>query len=122
MKLRTRLTLFGGGVVALALVVFGLLLYALLARGAFTNQDDALRARANDAASKLTTSLPVQPPVAPVDLGTSTDVFIEVLAPDGSVTYTTGLLHGEPVAVAPTLLCHLSTLRLCDSMAKETNP
>ena len=104
MKLRTRLTLFGGGVVGLALVLFGLLLYALLARGAFTNQDDALRSRADAAASSLTTSLPNQPPIASADLATSTDVFIEILAADGTVTYTTGELHGAPVAIAPAIL------------------
>ena len=46
MSLRLRLALFGAAVVALALVVFGSLLYALLSRGVVTNQDDALRSRA----------------------------------------------------------------------------
>lgn len=105
MPLRLRLALFGAGVVALALVVFGLLLYALLARGAFTNQDDALRARAHDAAAALGGSVPApQPVVAPADLATSTDVFVEVMSTDGSPIYTTGVLNGSPPAASQSLL------------------
>ena len=91
MSLRLRLTLFGAGVVALALVVFGVLLYALLARGAVTNQDDALRTRAAQAVTSMNESgLPAAAsPVAPANLKTSTDIFIEVFDQNGSLLYST---------------------------------
>jgi len=103
-SLRSRLALFGGGVVAIALLVFGLLLYLLLSRGAVTNQDDALRARAHDAAAALSAETSPRAPVAPSDLGKSGDVFLEVIAPDGSVTYSTGVLDGSPPVASQTLL------------------
>jgi len=96
--LRARLALFGAGVVALALVVFGLLLYALLSRGVSTNQDEALKTRAQQAVASLASGVPPAPtqPVAPADLRTSTDVFVEVFDPGWQVLYSTV----EPV-VAP---------------------
>jgi two-component system OmpR family sensor kinase len=105
LPLRLRLALFGAGVVALALVLFGLLLYALLAQGAFTNQDDALRTRAHDAVTALGGAIPAQqPPVAPANLATSTDVFVEVMSADGSPIYTSGVLNGSPPAASQSLL------------------
>jgi signal transduction histidine kinase len=98
------LALFGAAVVALALLVFGLLLYSLLARGAFTNQDDALRTRAHDAVASLGSGVTSQTPVAPVDLGKSTDVFLEVMSPDGAVQYSTAVLNGLPPAPGQSLL------------------
>ena len=91
MSLRLRLALFGAGVVALALVLFGALLYALLSRGVATNQDDGLRTRAQQAVASLDASPQVvqAPPVAPADLRTSTDVFVEVFDPGWTVLYTT---------------------------------
>ena len=104
MSLRARLALFGAAVVALALLVFGLLLYVLTARGAVTNQDDALRARAHDAVASLGSGLTAQTPVAPADLAKSSDVFLEVMSSDGSVLYSTGVLNGSPPAPAQSLL------------------
>ncbi len=91
MSLRLRLALFGVGLVALALLVFGLLLYALLARGVNTNQDDALRTRARQAVASLNSSpVPVATqPVAPEDLRTSTDVFVEVFDQGWAPVYST---------------------------------
>ena len=89
MSLRFRLALFGAAVVALALVVFGLLLYALLSRAAVTNQDDALRTRSTQAVASLNVS-PAKgaaPAVAPSDLRTSSDVFVEIFDPAWSVVY-----------------------------------
>jgi len=90
-SLRLRLALFGVGLVALALLVFGLLLYALLARGVNTNQDDALRARAQQAVASLNASpaMAATQPVAPEDLRTSTDVFVEVFDEAWSPVYST---------------------------------
>jgi len=100
MSLRWRLALFGAGVVALALLVFGVLLYALLARGVVTNQDDALRMRANQAAATLSQSTPTSPvaPVVPADLRSSTEIFVEVFGPDWTLMYATGEPAVVPVA------------------------
>lgn len=106
MPLRLRLALFGAAVVALALLLFGLLLYSLLARGVITNQDDALRVRAHDAAASVATEGQPAPQglIAPSDLSKSTDVFVEILASDGSVVYTTAVLNGAPPIASPNLL------------------
>jgi len=109
MSLRLRLALFGAAVVALALVVFGLLLYALLSRGVMTNQDDALRTRAKDAVFSLHGLPPQSAPVAPVDLQKSNDVFLELIRADGTVLYTTALLSGQPPPVSRSLLDSATT-------------
>ncbi len=98
MPLRLRLALFGVGVVALTLVIFGGLLYALVSRSVNTNQDDALRTRAHEAVASLASApdLKPRPPLAPVDLRASTDVFIEVFDLNWTVIYTTAQLHGVP--------------------------
>jgi two-component system, OmpR family, sensor kinase len=99
MSLRLRLALFGAAVVALTLVVFGALLYALLAHGATTNQDDALRSRAHDAVAALNGASGLTPhaPIAPADLRTSSDVFVEVFDSSWTVVYTTALAaNGAP--------------------------
>jgi signal transduction histidine kinase len=115
MSLRLRLALFGLGVVALTLVIFGGLLYALLARGVNTNQDDALRSRAHEAAAALAASSPgdlaPRAPLAPADLKSSTDVFVEVLAPDGSFLYSTAQLKGAPPVVPSALLSQAAAAR-----------
>jgi two-component system OmpR family sensor kinase len=104
-SLRLRLALFGAAVVALTVVLFGALLYALLAHSGTTNQDDALRSRAREAAAALNHASALAPrtPVAPADLRTSTEVFVEVVDQSWSVIYSTGELNGAPPAIAPIL-------------------
>lgn len=108
MSLRLRLALFGAAVVALALVIFGLALYGLVARSVETNQDKDLHARAAAAVAALATTpgveLTPRPVVAAADLRSSTDVFLEVLTTEGSVIYSTGVLNGAPPAVTLRLL------------------
>jgi len=115
MSLRLRLALFGVGVVALTLVLFGGLLYSLFARGVNTNQDDALRSRAHEAVVALASSsaadLAPRAPLAPADLKNSGEVFVEVLAPDGSLVYSTAQLNGSPPAVPPALLNQAAAAR-----------
>lgn len=96
MSLRLRLALFGAAVVALTLLLFGGLLYGLFSRGVQTNQDDLLRTRAAQAVLALegVSDLSPQTPLVPADLKTSTEVFVEVLAPDGSLIYTTAQVNG----------------------------
>jgi signal transduction histidine kinase len=112
MSLRLRLALFGAAVVALALVLFGLAVYGLVARSVETNQDKELRSRAGAAVSELASTpasaLTPRQPLAPVDLRSDTEVFIEVLAPDGSPIYTTGVLNGTPPSVAASVLADAS--------------
>lgn len=106
MPLRLRLALLGAAVVALTLLLFGALLYALFSRGVLSDQDNALRSRAHDAAAALQLAPDVapQPPVAPADLKNSADVFLEVLSPDGSIRYSTAVLDGSPPVAPPELL------------------
>ena len=105
MSLRLRLALFGTGVVALTLLIFGVLLYALLSRSVNTNQDDALRARAQQAArASQVANLAQQPLVAPADLKSSTDVYVLVLDANGAVLYSTAQLNGTPPPVPAGLL------------------
>jgi signal transduction histidine kinase len=84
--------------VAATLVIFGVLLYALLARSVTTNQDDALRARAGEAVASLKTAsnLAPQASVAPANLATSTEVFLEVFDSGWNVIYSTAQLNGSP--------------------------
>src|SRR5216684_5946746 len=124
MSLRLRLALFGVGVVALTLVIFGGLLYSLFARGVNTNQDDALRARAHEAAVALAASSPAdlapRAPLAPADLKSSTDVFVEVVAPDGSIAYSTAQLYGSPPPVPLLFLTQSASAR--GSFTNVTEP
>jgi signal transduction histidine kinase len=96
--LRLRLAVFGAAVVAVTLLLFGALLYTLLAHGAITNQDDSLRGRAREAVASLNGSAGIAPraPVAPADLRTSTDVFVEVFDPSWTPIYSTAQLNGSP--------------------------
>jgi signal transduction histidine kinase len=121
MSLRLRLALFGTGVVALTLLIFGVLLYALLARGVSNNQDDALRTRAQAAARALGgTNVQPEPMIAPADLATSTDVYVEVVYSDGSVAYSTAQLHGQPPPVPAGLLDQAALRR--GAFATEGDP
>jgi two-component system OmpR family sensor kinase len=108
LSLRLRLALFGAAVVALALVLFGAAIYGLVARSVNTNQDDALRARARGAVTALSSApsadLTPRPQLAPADLKSSTEVFLEVLAPDRTLIYSTAELNGAPPAVPTGLL------------------
>ena len=105
MSLRFRLALYGAAVVALTLLLFGALLYQLLAHGATTNQDDALRSRARQAVTSLNAASEIAPqtPVAPADLRTSTDIFVEVFDPSWTALYSTAQLNGSPPTIAPSL-------------------
>ena len=98
MSLRLRLALFGAAVVALTLVLFGGLLYALLSRGVTNDQDTALRARAGQAISALGVAPDLTPrgPIAPADLRTSNEIFVEVFDRNWSLVYSTGVLSGAP--------------------------
>ena len=100
-----RLALFGAAVVALALVLFGVLVYTLLAVSVTNNQDTLLRARARQAASATNiVDLSPHPLIAAADLRSSTDVYVEVLDPYGVPLYATAMLDGTPPPVPDGLL------------------
>ncbi len=120
MSLRLRLGLFGAAVVALTLVLFGSLLYTLLSRSVNSNQDDALKARATEAAASLGAEPPARGPVAPVDLRSSTDVFVEVLGQDGTVLYSTGVFDGAPPVVPGRLLSSNGTFATVGDASRGT--
>jgi two-component system OmpR family sensor kinase len=109
MSLRSRLALFGAAVVALALVLFGVLVYTLLALSVTNNQDTLLRARARQAASATNiVDLPPHPLIAAADLKNSTDVYVEVLDPYGVPLYATAMLNGATPPVPDGLLAQAS--------------
>jgi two-component system OmpR family sensor kinase len=109
LSLRLRLALFGAAVVALALVLFGVLVYTLLASSVTNNQDTQLRARARQAASATNIAgLSPQPLIAAADLRSSTDVYVEVLDPNGIPLYATATLDGAPPPVPGGLLTQAS--------------
>src|SRR5216683_3160134 len=109
MSLRSRLALFGAAVVALALVLFGVLVYTLLALSVTNNQDTLLRARARQAAS-ATNNVDLSPHrlIAAADLKDSTDVYVEVLDPYGVPLYATATLDGALPPVPDGLLAQAS--------------
>jgi signal transduction histidine kinase len=105
LSLRLRLALFGAAVVALTLILFGGLLYALLSRGVTNDQDTSLRARAGQAISALGVAPDLTPrgPIAPADLRTSNEIFVEVFDRSWSLVYATGVLNGAPPSPPQTL-------------------
>ena len=95
--------------VALALVLFGVLVYTLLALSATNNQDMQLRSRARQAASSTNVGdLSPHPLIAAADLSNSTDVYVEVLDPYGVPLYATAMLDGAPPPVPEGLLAQAS--------------
>jgi signal transduction histidine kinase len=109
MSLRSRLALFGAAVVALALVLFGVLVYTLLALSVTNNQDTLLRGRARQAASATNVlDLSPHPLIAAADLKYSTDVYVEVLDRYGVPLYATATLNGVLPPVPDGLLAQAS--------------
>ena len=110
MSLRLRLALFGAAVVALTLVFFGGLLYALVARSVTNDQDTALRARAGQAIRSLGVAPDLTPraPIAPADLRTSNEIFVEVFDRSWTLVYSTGVLSGTPPPAALSLRSNAS--------------
>ena len=113
MSFRLRLTFFGAALVALTLLAFGWLVYALAASSQATTQDDALKQRAADAVSSIGTAPPGEleligtatPSLSGAeDLQHRTDPFTEVVTSSGVVLSSTGRLGSAAPAVPATLL------------------
>ncbi|MHB8574015.1 MAG: sensor histidine kinase [Dehalococcoidia bacterium] len=88
MPIRARIALFGTGVVASTLFLFGVLLFSLAAVSAIRQQDTALKTRGEQAVSALQTApapdLQPRPALAPANLRTSVETFVELLDPEGT--------------------------------------
>jgi two-component system OmpR family sensor kinase len=103
MRIRRRLALFAGGVALAGMAVFLVLVGGLVRGGVADTQDRNLAALA-DATSVAIAGLPAGQlapanPLVLSDLSTSTDSFVEVVAGNGSILYSTGQLNGSPPAI-----------------------
>ena len=99
MPVRRSLALYGTGVAAAGMIVFIVLLSGLGANGLREDQDRNLAALADTAAGALQrgdASPTTARPLVVVDLSVSTDPFLMVLAADGTVRYSSGLIAGTP--------------------------
>jgi two-component system OmpR family sensor kinase len=114
MAIRARIALFGAGVVFLTVVIFSVLVYALVNRSVLQQQDNTLSRRSQQFASgqRFDGAGGIQPqpggtrlrdPVV-VDLRSSGDSFVEVLADDGSAIFSTGMIDGQAPTVSSDLL------------------
>src|SRR5687768_6339193 len=102
MSVRRRLALYGTGVAAAAMVLFVLRCSGLGANGVREDQDRALTAMADAAAAALQRGDAAPTggrPLVVIDLGASTEPFLLLLSPDGTVRYTSGLIAGVPPRV-----------------------
>src|SRR6266536_1652218 len=104
LSLRLRLALFGAGVVALAVAIFGALIFTLAGRAAGPDQDAALKRRAESAAAVAGASPPATGLVAPVDPRTFNEVFVEGLDRDGVPIFSTGQVNGAAPVLPASLL------------------
>jgi two-component system, OmpR family, sensor kinase len=108
MSIRARITLVGVAVVMLVICCLSATLFGLLSFGLNTDRDQRLAVRADLALASVATASAAQltpgPSLAPLDPRSSVDIFVMVLAADGTVLYTTGELDGTAPAVAPATL------------------
>jgi signal transduction histidine kinase len=108
---RLRLTFFGAALVALTLLAFGWLVYALAANTQGTAQDDGLKHRAGDALTSIRTAPASElngtasPSLSGAeDLRKRTDPFVELLTASGMVLSSSGRVGEKAPAVPATLL------------------
>ncbi len=103
MSIRTRITLVGVGIVTVVICCLSTSLFALISRGLDADRDTQLAARADAAAASIAAAdagaFAPSRALAPVDPRSSVDVFVMVLAADGSVISSTGAIDGRPPAV-----------------------
>ena len=97
MRIRRRLTLYGFAVTTLTMLAFGLLLWGL-ARGSVPQEQD--RNLASFADVLLATSPELDDPARvpglpiPIDIDTSTDIYVAIYDADGTVLTSTGTVDG----------------------------
>ncbi|MEK6208193.1 MAG: ATP-binding protein [Chloroflexota bacterium] len=98
MPVRRGLALYGTTVAAAGMILFIILISGLGTNGVRDDQDRNLTAMADAAAAALQGGVAATAvrPLVVIDLTTSTEPFLLVLSPDGTVRYTSGLLNGAP--------------------------
>jgi two-component system OmpR family sensor kinase len=106
MAIRTRIALYGAGVVFLTVVIFSVLVYFLVNRSVLQQQDAAVLRRSQQFLGADSAQFGGRGPREPIvaDLRSSSDTFVEVLADDGTILYSTGFIDGQPPSVASSLL------------------
>jgi two-component system, OmpR family, sensor kinase len=108
MSLRTRITLYGLGIVAVVLAVISAVWILLIAGSMPQNQDKELAARASAAVDAVQHAaagdLVARPPLAPADLATSREITVAVLDGGGAVLSSTGVVGARPPQVPSELL------------------
>jgi len=103
-KIRRRLALFSAAVTAAAMIVFGVLIGALGAASAPSDQEKSLQAAATEAVTAYGATHPGDlagqplPPIL-VDIATSTDMYLAVYEDDGTPIYATGRIDGAVPAL-----------------------
>jgi heavy metal sensor kinase len=108
-SVRTRLTLWYAGVLAVSLIVFALLVYYAAARIFFARQDESLRSTAETVASAYVQELEEEGSVALAnDVVLAQMVFpnryVEVVDKEGSMVASSSNLAGHPLGVKPETL------------------
>jgi two-component system, OmpR family, sensor kinase len=108
--IRARIALFGGGVVALAVVTFGVLVYTLVQQNLISQRDITLKLQAARISAQLQNG-GVNPRDLgsyrfPEDLRTTTNFFTMITDASGSSAsaVTTAVLDGAPPSFAPSIL------------------
>jgi signal transduction histidine kinase len=98
MPVRRGLAFYGTGVAAAGMLLFIVVLSGLGANGVRDDQDRALTTMADAAAAALERgdALTAVRPLVVIDLGVSTEPFLLVLSPDGTVRYASGVINGVP--------------------------
>lgn len=108
-SVRTRLTLWYAGVLAVSLIVFALLVYYAAARIFFARQDESLRSTAETVASAYVQELEEEGSVALAnDVVLAQMVFpnryVEVVDKEGDMVASSSNLAGHPLSVKPETL------------------
>lgn len=116
MSIRARIALFGAGVVALTVLLFGLVVYFPVERQLYAQQDQELKTIGDYQAGQILrrpfirlSDLTFGQPLIP-DLTKSPAPFIELLDPTGTPFFSTGLLNGQNPAIPNEVLARTSPL------------
>ncbi len=111
MPIRARIALFGAGVVAVTVVIFGIVVYVLAERNLVALQDEVLSRRARQVLiiPQLGRLLVSQRYVVPSDLRTSSDTFVEFLEGNGTPIFSTGEIDGAAPLLSPDILREAGT-------------
>ncbi len=114
MSIRTRLTLWYVGLLALLLIVFGVALYATVYITSYQEVDRALQQRAEDIRASLATVLNLQNDFADIlrrgglvlpnaDVFSTGDIYVQLRALDGRIISRSENLGSQYVVISPDL-------------------